>query len=210
MINFPAKSIISQLATLIFINACLALCLLLVYFWKPSINSTTLGDSKDLIPSPSKTVPAAQFPSIINFSELIKRPLFTQERKPQLVRENVEILPNLIEAESVTIDNEANNNDWVLIGTFLTNDDHLAILRNSNNLEVTRVRKNDALGDWIVQSIKPKNVAIINDGVSKNLILHSKKYNKEAKMTNFSEAPSEQDTDEFFTPTELNNLPFQH
>jgi len=133
---------------LIVINVVLVYLLSVVFFQGNQLEETTFSSSP--IKNEVASIPSLLQDENFDFSEVIERPLFNEERKPI----------ELPDHEKQAIIENSDPTKFKLIGTVLLTGVSQALLQK-NNLTIERVELGDTVDGWELKSVEVDHIVIV-------------------------------------------------
>lgn len=94
-------------------------------------------------------------PVIEQFSAMVRRPLFSQKRRPT----NVSQVPPFIPLQYQSAQKPTKTN-FLLSGIVFNGADYVALIKESRAGETLSLRKGETIGGWVVADIKPEEVRL--------------------------------------------------
>ena len=121
-------------------------------------------DAPTALESAADTVVASSAPPPLqNFSEIIARPLFAPDRRPQRVSPGGQ--ETVAKAPTTPIPGAPVSNQFQVMGIVISEDEKAALIKPVGQKgEILRVREGQLVSGWKITSITPEAVNILQDG----------------------------------------------
>lgn len=116
-------------------------------------------------------------PPLTEFSAMIRRPLFTQKRRPANTSQ-VQTFDPLQNRPT----QQSTKTSFLLSGIARNGDYYVALIKQSRTGEPLMLRKGDKISDWVVTNIKPEEVWLSLGGEMSVLALRDNKLTDEEKQ----------------------------
>lgn len=116
-------------------------------------------------------------PPLTEFSAMIRRPLFTQKRRP----ENTSLVQTFDPLQNRPAQ-QSTKTSFLLSGVARSGDDYVALIKQSRTGETLMLRKGDTISGWVVTNIKPEEVWLSAAGEMSILALRDNKLTDEEKQ----------------------------
>lgn len=116
-------------------------------------------------------------PTLEQFSAMVRRPLFSQKRRPTNVSQLSPFVP--LQYQSTQ---KPTNTIFLLSGIVFNGDDYVALIKESRAGETLSLSKGETIGGWVVVDIKPEEVRLSSGTRISVLFLRDNKMSEAEKQ----------------------------
>jgi len=132
--------------------------------------------AQENMPAPADNNLEFRAPPLEEFSTMIKRPLFSKQRRPVAVaRENVERPKNKTSLKPV-------KTNFFLSGIIFDGEDYVALLKESRTSDALLLKKGQSIVGWKVEEIKAEEVWLVSGERTSRLSLRDNKLSDAEKQ----------------------------